>query len=217
MTTNRPVVGGDTTVVVEVLSARGRPVENLPVELSYEGAEAVHALTGATGRVQAAWAAGAAGERKVRATVRRLPTTYLGVRVPASGSRVAVAGRRTVREGTARVIVRARPQVTAIPAAQTRAAGRPFKVWLTTSGTGHATKALVRATLYGPFPSAADSSCAGEKVALSRRAMIVGDDRVRVRRISLRAGVYRWKVIRPDDAWNTARTTCTRPLRVVRR
>ncbi|TYL55975.1 hypothetical protein FXB39_01940 [Nocardioides sp. BGMRC 2183] len=217
VTTNSPTVGGETTATATVRSARGRAVENLPVTLDYGDRDAFRATTDQRGRVVTTWPSGTAGEQALRVTVHRLPTTSLGVRVPARGSRIALAGRRTSRTSQTRVIVRATPTVTAIPAGQKRTAQTSFKTWLKVARSGHGTKALVRATLHGPFSSAAAASCSGEKIATTRRAAIAGNQRVRVKSLKLRPGVYRWQVSRPGDDWNAAATACTPPLRIVKR
>ena len=203
------VVGGQIRVSVEVTSSGGgEPVAHLPVEVWFDGRRSER-TTDAAGVVTAVAAAGRAGPRPVTVVVSKVPSDRLFVRRPTrrGASRVVVAGRKITLTRRAEVAVQATPQVRVTAPDVRRITGPvPGTVHLADAYPSGRTAAL---TLHGPFAPDDPASCDPGLVAARRNLPVSADGGYRVPAVTVtEAGVYRWAVAVPADAYNTAAAAC---------
>lgn len=174
LTSSGTDVGGTVAVTLSVTDGHGRPAAGLPVTLTMSGAAPVTAVTGDDGRAVARFAAQARGWQDVSATVTQVPEHRLRAWSAEKNGQASAAegGVRRTLVVSDRVAVRG-PQTLALGAVDDDiTAGSPAGVTATVSGDGVPRTAT--ASLHGPFPTAAATTC--QHVEVGRVSSIVGAD-----------------------------------------
>jgi LPXTG-site transpeptidase (sortase) family protein len=162
-------VGEAGELTVEVLTASGRKVPGVEVDLSASGAElAGRVTTGSRGTARTTVKATAAGTLRVEARAASLPAALPTLYVPTRGA-AARNAQRVVSAQTARpsvrvqAPVRAQPQITTQISEQVSAPGATITDSVRVSGLG-GQPATIQAALYGPYPTREAITCADAPV-----------------------------------------------------
>ncbi|MEZ5093986.1 hypothetical protein [Nocardioides sp.] len=209
VTTTGAVLGGSVQVQVRVTTqSTGQPVAHLPVRIGFDG-RTLAGTTDADGTVVETAAARVAGPRPVVVQVQRVPSDRLFVRRPVrpGGSRVVVAGRKIVLTARSRVAVQATPRAwVTTPDQRTTSSPVPGVTHL---ADGYASPRVATLRLHGPFAPGEQPTCdtASEVARVTEQVAADGSYPVPETRVDV-AGVYRWSVRVPADAYNVAAGGC---------
>ncbi len=201
-------VGGTVRATVRVRGANGRPVKDAPVTLSYPGATTQAARTDQAGTAVATFVATSAGRHAVVATVKDLPEWRLHLRSPkrAKVSRVARAGVKGRASASAVATINVRPTVQITSPAQAMRTS-PIPGRFTLSGGEPGTRsATIR--LFGPFTTAAGTTCAAKQV-VARSMTVTGNGTYNMPAVTApSAGFYTWSVAVAADSVNQSVAAC---------
>src|SRR4051812_24949189 len=168
---DRLVAGRAAELTVEVLTAGGRRVPNVDVQLSATGAEGLpgSVSTGASGVAKAPITGNdPAGGIKLDATAASLPDVLPALFVPTKGQSVRNA-QRIVQAAVAKPAVKLQAPVRAQPAlvtqisAQTATPGAQISDAVKVSGLG-GRPVTIQAALYGPYAAREQITCADAPV-----------------------------------------------------
>ncbi len=207
VTTTGGDLGEHTRIRVVVTAARsGDPVAHLPVRVRVDG-RSLHRETDDHGAVTVTPLARVAGPRPVTVSVSRVPSDRLFVRRPIrpGGSRIVVAGRKIVLTRRTSVAVRALPTVR-VTTAQVRTVADPVPGTVHLAD-GYPSRRQAELTLHGPF--GLDETPACDRALRTATLPVAADGSYPVPDLTVSAaGLYRWEVAVPADAFNAAATQC---------
>ncbi|KQY61425.1 hypothetical protein ASD30_25535 [Nocardioides sp. Root140] len=207
VSTSTPTVGASARVRVQIRSRAGKPIKKLPVAISYAGSSTSRRITDATGTAVATFARPGAGEHDVTVAVAKVPATILRLRKPARGSRVALAGGKTVMTRNRTAVVRALPHVAIKSDKTVFDPGAPLRGRFTVTKSLGTFSRSAEVTLHGPFTNWSQASCATRPRARVIRP-VVGNTWKYLAAATPPRGLYVWKVRLSGDRLNAPVTAC---------